>query len=114
MTILETIMEENKKISIEKDNNLSCVFKKIKQRKKVKLLKNLCPICNTMECYTKKVSVKDGYATVKNGKYYFKETGMREKIIEWWSCKECCKKLSAKEYNNKMVEVYNHKNTTKS
>lgn len=69
----------------------------------------LCPICKTRECYQKKRMVKDGY-TIKqpNGSYYFKQTGWREKIDEWWSCKKCAKKLSVKNYNNKLIEIYNN------
>lgn len=68
---------------------------------------NVCPICKSRDCYRKVSMVKDGY-TKRNpdGSYFFIHKGWREKIVEWWTCKECAKKFPVIEYNMKAVEHF--------
>ena len=68
----------------------------------------ICPICNTNPRYIKKVIVKDGKSIqTPDGSYYFKSNGTKEVLKDFWSCKACAKKLSAKEYNQKIIEIWN-------
>jgi len=67
----------------------------------------LCPICKKNQCYYSKSKVKKG-ETIKTVRgYYFKQTGWRDKIDEWWSCKKCADTMLVNDYTDAMIKYYN-------
>lgn len=74
----------------------------------------LCPICKIRECYKKRSMIKVGVAKQNaKGNYYFKKTGSREKVDEWWTCKKCTE-MPTKEYIAFMIEHFNNAASSQS
>jgi len=69
---------------------------------------NLCPICKKRQTYRKERVINNGYAIQNtDGSYYFKKTGKRTVVDKWWSCKKCTKTMSAKKYNDFLINLNN-------
>ena len=52
----------------------------------------LCPICNLRP---------------RHFREHQDENGKNIIVVDWWSCKKCAKTLSAKEYNELLVLIFN-------
>jgi hypothetical protein len=74
---------------------------------------NLCPICQLRQTYKINRKVKTGETIKTKTGYIFKQTGEIEVKEEYWTCKKCANRLSAKEYNDALINYFNNKNKQK-
>ena len=74
----------------------------------------ICPMCNQNQTYRKERTVKDGYTKDNgNGGFYFIQTGIKNVIDEWWTCKKCTKRGTINDYTNFMIKYFNEMETLK-
>ena len=67
-------------------------------------LMKLCPLCKKNNKHYKVEKVKAGNTFIDCfGRYIFSQTGWRNKITEWWSCKECAKKVPTDKYMDFLI-----------